>query len=372
MTETSTPSYAKGPPPRPYRSGPSGSASGVQIPLDMRVTLGDMPLSDAFEVTLPAFDLRLRMGELLERVFGPDGARDEAVAGLLDVRGNPDLHEMYGALLDAFADRREGRCVLRFFANHGPEMGAHDDIRSHLRAPASPSDQDAVPPVLDIVVEQRFTPLDYAAGRWHEGDRPELIHRLQDHVLLHFIGRRGYVPMTEPESPGDGEMLPIAARLSEQGAIAPSGETPAFAVTEAGYERLARAESEVEAATRLYDLFADVVYDERAETVEFGTGRGADLRVHVYEAEGLDAAETVLLRHLYDGTLDDLDAEWRQAVLDEDFFAELLTDLAERENVDPDALEAITEAGFAHLEELQEEEERLTHRRQLEARARRQ
>ena len=371
MTASSKTGYAKGSPAQPYRPGRADSAPDVQLSVDLRVTLGDMPLADAFEVTLPAIDPGLGAGELLERVFGPEGRREPRFRGLLDVRRNPDLHEMYDALLDVFTEQRDGRCVLRFFANHGPEIEPHDDIRRHLRVPTSPPGHEAVRPLLDVVIEQRYTPLDYAARRWHAGDERRLIGRLQERVLLHFIGHGGFRLAAEPESPSDRKLLPIAARLRESGDIGASGEPPAFDLTESGDERLARADAEVESAARLYDVFADVLYDGKAEVVEFGTGRGADLRVHVYEAEGIDTADAVLLRHLHDGTLDELQTDWRQAILEDDLFEELLIDLADRDNLRAEALERVIEAGLAFVEEREEELASLARRRDLEARVRR-
>ncbi len=387
MTETA---YAKGPLPLPY------STDAGRLSLDLRVTLGDMPLADAFEINLSDVDPRLHIGDLLEQLFGPDGARDESIARRLDARHNPDLPEMYEALLDVFVDWRDNRCSLGFHRNHGPEMAPTDDLGTHLRASSDAPESNTLrsvrgdtqgslrdgaqgsvrgepveplPPLLDVVVEQLHTPLEYAAGLWYEGDLGLLVDRLQEHVLLYFASRLGYRLPAEPKSPVDSGVLHIAERLAEHGALTAS-DGLVYRLTEDAEERLDRADSEVKAAVRLYDLFADVVYDDHGR-IEFGTGRGSDLRVDVYESEGLDSAETVLLRHLYDGTLDGLDADWREAVLDEDFFVELLIDLADREPIDADVLDAIVEAGFAHLEQFQEEAERDAQRRWLAARARR-
>ena len=351
MTESAPPVYAKGPRPEPF-DGPAPS-------LRLRVTLGDMPLSDAFEVGVPDVDAGASIGDLLDRVFGPDGVRDETVADLLDTRRNPDLPEMYADLLDAFADWRDGRCSLRMHRNHGPEIEPNYELASHLCA-----DPDAPAPLLDIVIEQWHTPLEYAAGRWYADDTVPLVRRLQEHVMLHYVGRLGD-DLLDAESPPDAGLLAIADRLAEQGALSDDG---GYSVTDHGEDRLELADAEVENVADLYDIFADVAL--RGGRVEMGRGAGADLRVDVYEAEGIDAAEAVLLRQLYDGTLDNLEVDWREAILDDDFFAELLIDLVDRERVGPTDLEEIIEAGLAHVEETREQAEREARRRHIEAQAR--
>ena len=357
MSEGASPVYAKGPRPQSFKAG-----AGAVRSLRVRITLGDMPLSDAFEVDLPDVDLRVSIGDLLDRVFGPDGARDEAVVDLLDTRRNPDLPEMYADLLDVFTDWRDGRCSLRMHRNHGPEIESDDDLAPHLSAA-----EGSRTPLLDVVAEQRYTPLEYAADRWYGGDRALLVRRLQEHVMLHYIGRLGH-DLAEPGPSANAALLAIADRLVEQGVITADADG-GYSLTEAGEDRLELADAEVESSIGLYDIFGDVAhYDDR---IELGGGTGADLRVDVYEAEGIDAAEAVLLRQLHDGTLDDLDADWRDAILDDEFFAELLIDLVDRERVDPDALEEIIEAGFAHLEEARERSDREARRRRIDAQARR-
>jgi hypothetical protein len=361
MPDTITPAYVKGPPPSPYNL----DASDRHLALDLRVTLGEMPLADGFEVTLSDVDLDARVGDLLDLVFGPN-VRDEAIASLIDSKRNPDLPEMYEALLDTFADLRDRRCSLQLHRNHGPEMQLTDDVGRHLASRPASHPAGSPRPMLDVVVEQRYTPLAYAAERWYGGDLGLLLDRQQEHVLLYFVGHYGHQLPTEPEASLDAGLLPIAARLVEQGALTAPADGD-YQLTEAGEDRLDRAEAEVEASIRLYDLFADIVYEPGR--IEFG-GPGADLRVDVYESEGLDAAEALILRQLYDGTLEDLEADWREAILDDEFFAELLMDLADRERVDTDLLEEIIEAGFAHVDELEEQADREAQQRRLEAQAR--
>ena len=357
MSEGASPVYAKGPRPQSFKAG-----AGAVRSLRVRITLGDMPLSDAFEVVVPDVDAGSSVGDLLDRVFGAGGVRDEAVFDALDTRRNPDLPEMYADLLDVFTDWRDGRCSLRMHRNHGPEIESDDDLTPHLAGV-----EGSRTPLLDIVAEQRYTPLEYAADRWYGGDRALLVRHLREHVMLHFVGRLGH-DIAEPGPSANAALLAIADRLVEQGAIAVDADG-GYSLTEDGEDRLELADAEVESSIDLYDIFGDVAH--HGDHIELGGGMGFDLRVDVYEAEGIDAAEAVLQRQLHDGTLDDLDADWRDAILDDEFFAELLIDLVDRERVDTDALEEIIEAGFAHLEEARERSDREARRRRIESQARR-
>ena len=357
MTESAPPAYAKGPGPQPYCADAPAAQS-----LALRVTLGDMPLSDAFEVVIPGIDAGASIGDLLDRVFGSDGVRDEAVFDALDTRLNPDLPEMYADMLDVFADWRDGRSSLRTHRNHGAEIASADDLARHLcGVPESSA------PLLDLVVEQRYTPLEYAADRWYGGDHAMLVRHLQAQVMLHFVGRLAHDP-AEPGSTTEAALLSIADRLVELGAIA-ADDYGGYWLTAIGVEMLEVADTEVEYSIDRYDIFADVAH--RGGRVEFGSGTGSDVRIDVYEAEGIDVAEAVLHRQIHDGTLDNLDDDWREAVLDDEFFIELLIDLVDRERVDPADLEEIIEAGFAQLEKARERADREARRRRVEAQARR-
>ena len=80
-------------------------------------------------------------------------------------------------------------------------------------------------------------------------------------------------------------------------------------------------------------------------------GRGIDLRIPVYEAEGLSPVRVVLLVELCDGDLVRIDVDWRLAIQDREFFEALLLPVVERPLVDAQDLDAIIDAGFAYMEQ---------------------
>ena len=107
----------------------------------------------------------LSLGELLDRAFSEDEAGQRHVRASFDLRENPDLPEMYEALVDVFSGWRGGRFSLRLFVNHGPEVGRSDAVGGHLRNDRPGAKGAAGVPLLDLIIEQRYTPLDYAVRR---------------------------------------------------------------------------------------------------------------------------------------------------------------------------------------------------------------
>ncbi len=101
----------------------------------------------------------------------------------------------------------------------------------------------------------------------------------------------------------------------------------------------------------LYDHFKDTVFGEGVETVEFDTGQGADLRVPVFIAEGLDPIRTVFLLRMYDGTLDAFASTWQESINDESFFDSILEPVVNRQGVDEALIDQIIGAGYVYLEE---------------------
>ena len=335
--------YTKGPP-----DPASETVPGDKAPLKLRVTLGDMALEDAFSVALPASHARLTVEELLDRVFPALELGRTEIRGLVDPRANPDAPEMYDALAEMFDAQRSGRCALRLFANHGPEMSPSDLVAQHLRAGG----------LLDLVIEQRYTPVEYAVRTGYAESEARLLEWLQARALLYFLDAHSLELSEEPESEADRRLLPIANHLRDDGLVALSDETGVYEITDEGAEALANMVAETESHVDRYDVFGDTLYDRESGAVRFETGSGEDLRAPVYEAEGLDPVRVVFLLALYDSTLDTLPYDWRDAIQDQAFFDELLAPTVDHPTVDGALLEEIIESGLAYVEERAEESQR--------------
>ena len=172
---------------------------------------------------------------------------------------------------------------------------------------------------------------------------------------------------TRPLGPALGRAL---AALQGQGLIRPSegsednsGEaetdgTTVLAITPEGRRFIAGLLDETESYIDDYDHYQDVRDDPDGDTVQFGTGRGVDLRVQAFLADELDPVRTVFLLRLYDGTLDARLRDWETVFETEEFFEAVLEPVVNRDSVSPETMERVTDFGHAWLEESRERERR--------------
>jgi hypothetical protein len=339
--------------------------------LVLRVTLGEMDPEDAFSVRLPSSLKQLPVDALLERVFCEDEQGQSAVRSRLDLRRNPDLPEIYDALLEMFSDWRTGRCSLRFFETGHSEMRPTDKVLEHADRGESVPLAGRSDTIFSIVIEQRFTPLDYTVRLGHWQSEQALLDWLQENTLLYFIDAHDFRLALKPESEPDIGLLPIAERLREQGVLEPDPADEALAISETGMETLAGMIAETESYLSTYGVFCDVHHHAESGTVDFDTGTGVDLMVQVFQAEGIDPARAVFLLALYDSTLDTLDFDWREAIQDKEFFEELIAPVADHDLVEDGLVDEIIESGFAYAEEQEEDLAGLESRSEVLARPKR-
>ena len=110
--------------------------------------------------------------------------------------------------------------------------------------------------------------------------------------------------------------------------------------------------AEAESYVERYDLFSDVLPGAAPGSHRFGTGRGIDLRVPVYEAEGVDPLRAVFLLRIYDSSLEEAaGADWQRAATDADFFRDILAPVTDHEDIDGEVLDAAIDDGFAMMEQ---------------------
>ena len=324
--------YAKRPGGEVHERSRVSEDPGSDSRFQLVVTLGEMDMEDAFRVTLPSSFAQLTVGRFLAQVFPSDQESQARVRRHFDLKDNPDVPEMYDALVGVFADWRSGRCTLRFVLNHGPEMGLSGEVSDHLRLAAVNAAAGSGGLVLDLVIEQHYQPLEFAVKKGYATTKSELLDWLRAHTLLYLFGKNALNLRAEPKAETDRQMLPIAERLHGEGMLELTGEG-LFRISERGKKRLMDLIAEAETYVGRYDIFKEVVYDAESRLFEFETGRGEDLRVQVYEAEGLDPVRVVFLLLLHDGVLGRLARDGR------------------RDPHDEAAIELIIESSFAYLDE---------------------
>ena len=318
---------------------------------ELRVTLGDMGLEDAFRLRLPTAMSRLTVGGLLDEVFSEEDAAQLRFLSDLDTQSNPDLPAMYEELLDIFAQWRRDDCILRFFARHETQVALADRVEDHLNHGPSQREEHPVDHTLDLVIEQTHDVL----GRFADwgGGKGALMRWLQQRTFLYFMDKHRFRLAVDPGDNVGRGLLPIANELASRGLIAGSEESGVYEPTDGGEELIQRMVVEAESYIDRFDLFSDTLL-EPDEEVEFGTGIGEDLRVQVYGSEGVDPVRAVFLLLLYDSTLDAYSETWQEAVHKEEFFNELLRPVLDHARVDDELIGLVIESGYAHSEELSE------------------
>ncbi len=314
----------------------------------LRITLGDMPIEDGFWIALPDDISSLSLRDLFSRVFPTSPSLQRPFVERLDASRNPDLPDMYDALVEIFAREELGLCSVETHVNHGPMLDSSAVVEQHMT-------KIDTPPVLDLVLEQRFSAIDYSIRRGDFRDVDEALAWMRSRVLLFFLGASDYALPTEPADDVDATLLPVAQALVEEELVERSEETWQFELTELGQETVNGMMDEAETVIERYEVFADVLYDSETGDCEFDSGVGIDLRIPVYEAEGLSAARAVLLVELCDGEFALMDDDWRTVVHEREFFESLLLPVVERPLIGPSDLDAIIDAGFLFMEQLASE-----------------
>ncbi len=344
---TDAPKYAK-----PLDSYPvpwrASSTSVGDSDFILRITLGDMPIDDAFWIALPAEISSLSLGELLSRVFPTDPKLQQNFLQRLDIRGNPDLPDMYDALLEIFARAELGLCTVETYVNFGPKLNDSAEVGQYLT-------KGDTPPVLDLVLEQRLSAIDYAVHRGDFVDEEEALAWMRSRVLLYFLDSPDYALLPDPVDNADAALLPIAQSLVEEDLIYQPAASEPFEITELGHETIQEMTAEVENVIERYEVFGDVHHDPESSEYDFGTGAGIDLRLPVYEAEAISPVRAVFLVELYDGELTRMTDDWRTAIHARELFDALLLPVVERPLIDQNDLDEIIDAGFAFMEQLARE-----------------
>ena len=316
-------------------------------------------------VRLPAEYSCLRVGELIEAVFPEDEEHRSRVEAMFDLVENPDLPEIYSVILDAFSQRRFGHCILEISSKSSGQIDLSDMVTRHLDQPEDGPKNGPSYPTLEIWIDQEYRALDYAVEQGCWDTKQELLEWLQSLTLLYFLDKHEDKLSVTPMKERDQQLAGIvdgavSQNLMAQNLIA-SEEFGVFTITESGRQVIGRLISETESYIAQFDLFKDVLYHRNAGVVEFETGKGEDLRVQVFLAEGLDPVRLVFLLCLYDGTFDDFLPAWRELIHQPEFFNQILEPVVNRHQVDDSMIGGIVESGYAHLAEREDtiQEQRL-------------
>ena len=229
-----------------------------------------MPIEDGFWIDLPDDLSPLSIRELFSRVFPVDPSLQQLFLERLDVSGNPDLPDMYDALVEIFVREELGLCNVETHVNHGPEVDDSTVVNQRLTT-------NDTPPVLDLVLEQRFSAIDYAVRRGDFADQEEVLAWMRSRVLLYFLDSPDYVflPPDPIDDDADTALLPIAQTLVDEGLIERPTESETIRGHRTGHGSASRNDGRgrkmCSNATR---CSPNVLYDPETGECEFVTGVG--------------------------------------------------------------------------------------------------
>lgn len=311
---------------------------------DLRVSFSDDPLDYAFYVTVPAEAERLTLRGLIDQhLLGVTREDRERISGLLDTEANPDLPQLYLAVRRAFDDQRRGKAVVRFHLNRGPlDVNLDDPVSRHFSRAFSESfgfDYRLVDLVIDVIdLPNLVLPPER---------QTELTREFRLIVLLYFMDRHSRdfafegrnLDISGIEQVADWAVtrnwLDLATKQVD------GDYKGVYVRTEEGNKLLRGIVRETDNLIKQYDQYADVTLDEPPR---FRTGRGDDLRIAVYRAEGIDPLRAAFLMNLENGLYD---AAWQDIFRDDAFFRELLQIVGAPSDLPPQKLERIIRAGKA-------------------------
>ena len=381
-------------------------------PFTLQAYLAGMAPDDLIRLELPPECRNLSVSQLLDRAFpeSPEERREIAAQfdpGTSNYRANPDLPEIYNVFLAACEEWRDWRCALRATSADGADVdlsapvsslvtaGPGDSAPSAEESSVHPESTLAVHPepvegrtdCLFLRLEQQYRALEYAVRHGFWPDRWALLDWMRSLTALYFLDKHEFTlhpgSLSEPAfalrdalasllsqgliaaTPSENTPLPGG---EDQGEGVPSGAAP-YAITPLGRRFIAGLLTETESLIDQYDHYKDTVVDLDGETAEFNTGRGADLRVEAFLAEGLNPVRAVFLLRLYDGTFDHRLRDWQDAIEGEEFYEGILEPVVNRDRATPEAMELVIESGLSWLEERQDRARREQAEREILRRA---
>ena len=350
-------------------------------PFTLQAYLAGMAPDDLIRLELPGKCRRLSLSGLLDRAFPASHEERQEIAAQFDpgtgkYRANPDLPEIYNVFLAACDEWRDWRCSLRVTSADGADVELSSSVSGLVAV-------DTDSPLLALRLEQQYRALEYAVRHGFWPDRWALLDWMRSLTALYFLDKHE-VPLHPSSLPESAFALRDAlSSLQSQGLIAltapenpPSAEgddgsesVPTYSITPLGRRFIAGLLTETESLIDQYDHYKDTVVDLDGETAEFDTGRGVDLRVEAFLAEGLDPIRAVFLLRMYDGAFDHRLRDWQDAIEGEVFYEGILEPVVNRDGATPEAMELVIESGLSWLEEQQEQARREEAEREILRRA---
>lgn len=305
----------------------------------LRVHLAGPSSENDFEMAIASERRNLSVAALIDYLWPSCGGPD--FEPHFDESKNPDSRQIYRLCRRVVDDSRSLKCSISFKTEMGVRIGDTDSIDTYIHNG-----------ILNLVVDYRFTPFRYAIARSYYETCKKLSAALETQLMIHYLDRYCHILLNRPDGESLSRLLVVANRLVEGGLLEYREGLDSYEVTEAGYRAMEIQVADTEMMIQRYDIFADVDIDEETSEVAFGSARGLDVRVQVYEAEGIDPIRAVFARILYNGDFGrGNDLNLIDALCNKDFFPKSLEPVVNRDEVAATILDDVINDGLTLIEE---------------------
>lgn len=159
-------------------------------------------------------------------------------------------------------------------------------------------------------------------------DQRGSMQELADLLFLHQIAVGNIVEVTR-EIP---ELIDVIARAEKNALVEIDVKKAAYKLTEKGKRRHDSYIEEAQNLVKRFDIFSDVDLDANGN-VHFDSGLGQDLRVPIFEVEGVDPFRARFLLGLNDGEWDRMD-NWIEQIENEEWYQSIFAPIETAPSVD--------------------------------------
>jgi hypothetical protein len=329
------------------------------IPLVIRITLGDMDLLDAFYIALPADASSLSIEDAMRKHVLCENEEDrDKVRRKLSRDPNPDLLDIYDALLYLYQQAEDGEVILSFHINNGAsDIRQADPVSLHQQHCSNGGELNRFYSLLDLVLEV-YDNLDPFSELTDE-QKDAALEDFRRIFALYLIDRFSYQPANAPEDKVSEHLSSVLEYLASEdlSLIRVDGE---YIISSRGYDLLNGIINEAEFYIDNYDIFGDV-YVNGAGEIRFNTGYGSNLIVPVFLRCGIDPYRALFVSALYLGNMDYL-ASSLDMLFSESPFRDLFSLIAHsprEEDIGTELLDRIIQEGNLKVQEQRLREARL-------------
>lgn len=269
-------------------------------------------------------DLTKSAIDLVFEVIGIDDPQRLVKQNILPEGQVDELKALQRIIFDQDDQGRFIREDVNFTAN-GADLNPDAPI---LRAFVKAQREDIDYMRCDLVVHGGLLSEPQAPSQTQANGQRVSVDELANLMFLHQLAIGKHVDVTK-EIP---ELSGVISRAEKSGLIEIDVKTAGYKLTDLGKRRHDSYIEEAQNLIRKYDIYCDVDLDSNG-TVHFDTDLGQDLRVPVFEKEGIDPFRARFLLGLNDGEWDHLD-NWPELIEDTKWYDQIFRPIETAPSID--------------------------------------